>query len=60
MKANKKIRALAKETPYMKTEKKKRLVNSFFSSQFNYCTLTWMLHTHQNNNIVKHLHERFL
>ena len=53
MKANKKLRALAKGTPYMKTEKKN-------SSQFNYCPLTWMLHSHQNNNIVKHLHERFL
>ena len=44
-KANNKLRALARTTPYMSVEKKKILMNSFFNAQFNYCPLVWMLHT---------------
>ena len=33
-------------------------MNSFFNAQFNYCPLTWMLHSCKNNNKIKHLHER--
>ena len=36
MKANNKLRALARATPYMSLEKKKLLMNSFFNAQFNY------------------------
>ena len=32
-------------------------MNAFFNAQFNYCPLIWMLHSRQNNNKVKHLHE---
>ena len=49
-------RVLASATPYMKTETTKLI---FFSSQFNYYPLVWMLHNHQNN-INKHLRERCL
>ena len=35
-------------------------MNVFFNSQFNYCSLIWMLHSRQNNNKIKHLHERCL
>ena len=59
-KANNKLRALARATPYMNTEKKKPLMNSFFNAQFNYCPLLWMLHSRCNNNKIKHLHERCL
>ena len=38
-KANSKLRALARATPYMNIEKKKLLMNSFFNAQFNYCPL---------------------
>ena len=58
--ASKKLRALARATLYTRTEKKKLLVNSFFSLQFNCCPLTWMLHSFQNNNIVKDLCKRCL
>ena len=58
--ASKKLRALARATLYTRTEKKKLLVNSFFSLQFNCCPLTWMLHSCQNNNIVKDLCKRCL
>ena len=59
-KANNKLRALARATPYMSLEKKKLLMNSFFNAQFNYCPLIWMLHSRSNNNKIKHLHERCL
>ena len=39
---------------------KKIVMNSFFNAQFNYCPLIWMLHSHKNNNKIKHLHERCL
>ena len=59
-KANNKLRALARATPYMNIEKKKLLMNSFFNAQDNYCPLLWMLHSRCNNNKIKHLHERCL
>ena len=59
-KANNKLRALARATPYMNIEKKKLLMNSFFNAQFNCCLLLSMLHSRCNNNKIKHLHERCL
>ena len=59
-KANNKLRALARATPYMSLEKKKLLMNSFFNVQFNYCPLVWMLHIQNNNSKIKHPHERSL
>ena len=53
-KANKKLRALARVTPYMILEKKKIIMNSFFNAEFNYCPLIWMPHSRQNNNKIKH------
>ena len=43
-KANRKLRALARTTPYMNLQKTKVLMNAFFNAQFNYCPLIWMLH----------------
>ena len=59
-KADKKLRALARVTPYMTLEKKEIVMNSFFNAQFNYCRFNWMLHSRKNNNKIKHLHERCL
>ena len=59
-KANNKLRALARTTPYMSVEKNKMLINSFFKAQFNYCPLLWMLHSRRNNSIIRNLHERCL
>ena len=30
------------------------LINSFFTSQFNYCPLTWMCHSRRMNNKINH------
>ena len=35
-------------------------MNSFFSSQFNYCPLVWMCHSRLINNKINRLHERCL
>ena len=35
-------------------------MNVFFNSQFNYCPLIWMCHSHENNNKINRLHERCL
>ena len=59
-KANNKLRALARATPYMSLEKKKLLMNSFFNALFNYCPFIWMLHSRSNNKKIKQLHERCL
>ena len=59
-KASKKIHVLARITPYMSIPKRKLLMNSFFTSCFNYCPLTWMCHSLTMNNKINRLHERCL
>ena len=44
----------------MNLQKRKVLINAFFNAQFNYYPFIWMLHSRQNNNKIKHLHERCL
>ena len=35
-------------------------MNSFFKTQFNYCSLIWMCHSRENNRKINRLHERCL
>ena len=51
---------LSTVTPYMNLFKKKKLVSSFFNSQFNYCPLIWMFYSRIINNKINRLHERCL
>ena len=44
----------------MNINKRRILMNSFFSSQFNYCALVWMFHSRSINNKINRLHERVL
>ena len=46
-KANNKLRALARATPYITIEKRELVMNYFFNAQLNYCPLIWMLHSLQ-------------
>ena len=48
-KASKKVHVLARIPPHMNIPKRKLLMNSFFTSQFNYCLLTWMCHSRTIN-----------
>ena len=59
-KASRKVNVLSRTTPYMNLSKRKLLMNSFFTSQFNYCPLVWMCHNRTNNNKINRLHERCL
>ena len=35
-------------------------MNTFFDSQFKYCSLIWMCHSRSNNSKIDRLHERYL
>ena len=55
-----KLNALSKISYYMDPLKRRLLVNAFFTSQFNYCPLTWTFHSRKWNNKINMLHERCL
>ena len=57
-KASKKVHVLARIPPYMSIPKRKLLMNSFFTSQLNYCPLTWICHSRTMNNKIHGLHDR--
>ena len=59
-KANSKLNALARITPYMELTKRHILMNAFFDSQFNYCPLIWMFHSRNLNNKINRRHGRCL
>ena len=44
-KASRNISALAKVAPFMSIEKRKVVMNAFFTSQFSYCPLVCMCHS---------------
>ena len=58
--ANRKLNALARLTPYMELGKRRILMNAFFNSQFNYCPVIWICHSRVLNNKINRLHERCL
>ena len=59
-KTSRKVNVLSRITPYTNLTKRKLLMNSFFTSPFNYCPLAWMCHNRIINNKINHLHERCL
>jgi len=59
-KASQKISALARVASYMSIEKRRNLMNAFFRSQFNYCSLVWMFHVRKLEKKINYLHERCL
>ena len=59
-KASAKLNALARVSHFMTLDKKRLLMNAFFTSQFSYCPLIWMLHSRKLNNKINRLHERCL
>ena len=42
----------------MDIQKRRTLMNSFITSQFGYCPLTWMFHSRGLNNKINSIHER--
>ena len=59
-KASRKISALARIAPFMSIEKRKVVINAFFTTQFSYCPLVWMCRSRTNNSKIYMLHERCL
>ena len=59
-KASKKIHALARVSNYMTLNQRRRIMHSFISSHFGYCTLVWMFHSKTLNNKINKIHERTL
>ena len=45
---------------YMTLNKRRILMKSFLVSQFNYCSLIWLIHNRGLNNKINHIHERAL
>ena len=56
-KANQKLHALTRVSKYMSLQKRRILMKSFITSQFNYCPIAWMCHSRSLNNKVNHIHE---
>ena len=59
-KANQKLSALARIAKYLTTDKRKILLNSFITAQFNYCSLIGMCHSRTLNNKINRIQERTL
>ena len=59
-KASQKNSAAARISSLMRFEQRKRIVNSFVTSQFSYCPLVWMFYSWLLNNCINHIHERTL
>ena len=59
-KASQKLHALSRVASYMSFDKKRILLKTFITSQFNYCPLVWMCHSRGLNNRINNLHERAL
>ena len=59
-KVSKKLNTLGRIAGYITLEKRRMLFKAFIESQFNYCSLIWMLHSRTMNNKINHLHERSL
>ena len=62
-KVSSKINTFSRVTPFMNLSKKnnkKKLMNSFFKSQFSYCPRVWMCHSRTIKGKINHLRERCL
>ena len=56
-KANQKRSALTRIAMYMTIDKRKIILNSFITAQFNYCPLIWMWHSRTLNNKINRILE---
>ena len=59
-KASQKLHALTRIENYMDLSKRKCLMKTFVTSQFNYCPLIWMFHSREPNNHISRIYERAL
>ena len=59
-KADQKLKALLKISPYLKDKEDKVIYMTVIKSQFNYCPLVWMFCSGKSNNLVNKVQERAL
>ena len=59
-KSNQKLSALARVSKYMTLPKRRLLMSSYITSQFNYCPLVWMIYNRKLNKKINKAHERAL
>ena len=58
LKKSQKFHALSMVASYMSFDKKRILLKTFITSQFNYCPLVWMCHSRGLNSRINNLLER--
>ena len=59
-KASQKLNVLSRMYAFIPCDKRKMLVNAFFSSQFSFSPLVWMFHNRRINAKINNLHCRAL
>ena len=59
-KSNQKLHALSRIAHYMSLDKRRILMKSFITSQFNYCPLVWMCCSRTLNHKINIIHEKAL
>ena len=59
-KSSQKIHALPRISHYLSPNKKRILLKTFVTSQFNYCPLVWMCHSRTLNNRIDNIRLRAL
>ena len=59
-KADQKLSALLRISPYLDHRKKVLLYKSMLKSQFNCCPLVWMFCLRKSNSFINKVHERGL
>ena len=59
-KASQKLSALARVSPFMSKNQKRKIMKAFITSQFGYCPLVWMFCSRAANNRINRIHERSL
>ena len=59
-KAGNKINAISRIQSFLGQKEKEALVNTFFYSNFNYCSLVWHFSTKKNTNKIEKNQERCL
>ena len=57
---NRKLHALSRVSKYISLKKGRILMKSFISSQFSYCSLTWVTHSRGLNKRNSHIQDRAL
>ena len=56
--SNQKLSALARVSNYITFQKRRLLMSSYITSQFNYCPLVWMIYNRILKKKIKKVHER--